>query len=340
MISSTALGESRNYDLAIRQSVFALAGLGIFWLVAKSDIEIWRSLAWWFYLISVLLLVVVFVYGLEVRGSLRWIDLGFIRLQPSELVKISTIMLLAHFFSSHNMKHLKNIFISGLIALTPTILIFFQPDLGSALILAAIWLSMVAATEVPKKYFILGGAILVGSLPLIYGLLQSYQKERLLTFFNPGLYPLGAGYNVIQSTIAVGSGGVWGRGYGRGTQSHLNFLPENHTDFIFATLAEELGLVGSALLLALFGVIIWRLLIGSLKLPKFEAYVVIGFLALIFFQAAVNIGMNIGLAPVTGITLPFVSYGGSSLLTLLFGLGLVQSAQRQKAPAEVVDDPS
>lgn len=340
MISSTALGESRNYDLAIRQSAFALTGLVLFWLVTKSDTQVWRSLAWVFYLVSVLLLVVVFVYGLEVRGSLRWIDLGFIRLQPSELVKISTIVLLAHFLSSRNMKHLKNILISGLIAFVPGALIFVQPDLGSALILGAIWLGLVAATDVPKKYLMLGGAIFVGSLPLIYGLLQSYQKERLLTFFNPGLDPLGAGYNVIQSTIAVGSGGVWGLGFGRGTQSHLNFLPEHHTDFIFATLAEELGLVGSALLLSLFGVIIWRLLVGSLSLPKFEGLVVIGFLVLIFFQAAVNIGMNIGLAPVTGITLPFVSYGGSSLLTLLFGLGLVQSAMRRKDRAEVVDDPS
>ena len=339
MISSTALGESRNYDLAIRQSVFAVVGITIFWIVSQSDIRTWRSLAWVFYIVSVLLLLIVFIYGLEVRGSLRWIDLGFFRLQPSEIVKISTILMLAHFLSSRNMRRLKNIAVSGLIALIPSVLIFIQPDLGSALILIFIWLGMVVVTEVPKKYFLAGLALFIGILPLLYGLLQPYQKERILTFFDPGRDPLGSGYNVVQSIIAVGSGGLTGLGFGRGTQSHLNFLPEHHTDFIFATLAEELGLLGSVLLLLLFGIVIFRLLRGSLKLPRFGGLVLIGLLVLIFSQTVINIGMNIGLAPVTGITLPFVSYGGSSLVTLLFGLGLAQSAMQSKSAVEVVDEP-
>ncbi|HET7713934.1 MAG TPA: rod shape-determining protein RodA [Patescibacteria group bacterium] len=339
MISSTALGESRNYDLAVRQGLFAVAGITLFFIIARSDIEIWRSLAWVFYAASVVLLVAVFIYGLEVRGSLRWIDLGFFRLQPSELVKITTILVLAHFLSSRNMRSLKNIFISALLALIPAILIFLQPDLGSALILGALWIGMMIPTEIPKKYFFMGGALILVSLPVVYNLLQPYQKDRLLTFFNPGSDPLGVGYNVIQSTIAVGSGGLLGRGFGRGTQSHLNFLPEHHTDFIFATLAEELGLLGAALLLLLLGIVIWRLLFGALRLPRFGGFVLIGLMVLIFFQAVVNIGMNIGLVPVTGITLPFVSYGGSSLMTLLAGLGLAQAALRRKKLAEVVDEP-
>lgn len=339
MISSTTLGEANNYDLAIRQLVFAGIGVGLMFSLTRIDYHSWRPFAWFLYIGSILLLVFVFFYGIQVRGSVRWIDLGVFRLQPSELVKISATLLLAHILSSHDMKKIKNILLSFAIVLIPASFVYLQPDLGSALVLMAIWFGMILNTEAPKKYFLAAGAFALVSLPIVYNfLLHGYQKTRLLSFINPSQDPLGTGYNVIQSTIAVGSGGLFGLGYGRGTQSHLNFLPEHSTDFIFATLAEELGLVGTLILLILLGIIFWRLIKSIPGTNSFGGLILVGLFVLICFQAAVNIGMNIGLAPVTGITLPFVSYGGSSLITLLAGVGLAQSIIKSRRVEEIIDD--
>jgi rod shape determining protein RodA len=338
MIASTTLGESGNLDLATRQVVFASVGLGLFFVVTRFDFELWKPFSWVFYVFSMLLLIFVFLYGLEVRGSSRWIDLGIFRLQPSELVKLSSILVLASFMGSRNMKKIKNVILSGILMAVPLVFVFLQPDLGTAGVLAAVWIGMLMASGVRPKFLLTGVALAVIALPLLYTNLQDYQKDRITTFLNPGSDPLGSGYNVIQSTIAVGSGGMFGRGFGRGTQSHLNFLPEHHTDFIFATLAEELGLVGSLLLIGLLGILLWRLGRGILKTNRFGGLVLVGIFVLTAFQASVNIGMNIGLAPITGITLPFVSYGGSSLITMIIGIGLAQSIIRRRPQIESIDE--
>lgn len=338
MIASTALGELQNYDLAIRQAVFALIGLILFFAFFRVDPELWQPLSYAIYIVSVAALIVTFVYGLEVRGSLRWIDIGVFRFQPSEIVKLATILTLANFLTTHQMRKLRNVLISAGIALLPTGLIFLQPDLGSAVVLTLIWVGMILTTDIARKYILIGIGLVVTAVPLAYEFLQPYQRERLLTFLNPGADPLGAGYNVIQSTIAVGSGGIFGLGFGRGTQSHLNFLPEHHTDFIFATLAEELGLVGTLMLFTLLGILIWRLLKNLSYVSRFGGFVLMGLFVLIATQAAINIGMNIGLAPVTGITLPFVSYGGSSLITLMIGLGIAEAIIVRRTRGEIVDE--
>lgn len=338
MVASTTLGESGNLDLATRQAVFAAIGLGLFFVVTRFDFELWKPFSWIFYAVSVALLILVFFYGLEVRGSSRWIDLGIFRLQPSELVKLSTILVLAAFMDGRNMKRIKNVILSGILMAVPLVFVFLQPDLGTAGVLGAVWIGMLLASGVRPKFLLTGLALAVIALPILYTNLQTYQKDRIATFLNPGSDPLGAGYNVIQSTIAVGSGGVFGRGFGRGTQSYLNFLPEHHTDFIFATLAEELGLVGSLLLMGLLGVLLWRIGQGIFKTNRFGGLVLVGIFVLVAFQAAVNIGMNIGLAPVTGITLPFVSYGGSSLITMMMGIGLAQSIIRRRPQIGTIDE--
>lgn len=338
MILSTALGESNNYDLATKQVIFAGIGLVGFVTLWRSNYRMWQPLSWALYLGSVALLFGVFIYGTGSHGSVRWIDLGAFRLQPSELVKITAILLLANIFSHLDMTKIRNILFSLILVIIPAGLIFVQPDLGSALVLMAIWLGMILATEAPKRYFVFGLALLGILLPLGLHFLQTYQRNRLLSFIDPAADPLGAGYNVIQSTVAVGSGGWTGLGFGRGTQSHLNFLPEHHTDFIFATMAEELGLVGSIFLLILLGLLIWRLLAHISGGSGFGALTLIGLAVLVAFQAAINISMNIGLAPVTGITLPFVSYGGSSLITLMAGMGLAMSVIRHRTIHLLIDE--
>jgi rod shape determining protein RodA len=339
MILSTTLGEAGSYDLPIRQGVFALVGLTFLFTINRFDHQIWRPLSLLFYLASVALLVLVFTYGVAAKGSVRWIDLGIFRFQPSELVKISTILLLADFMATHNMKKLGNVIISALFAVIPAGLVFLQPDLGSSLVLLAIWLGMILLTEVPKKFFLAVGLSVLVILPFAVNFLQPYQRNRLVSFLDPSIDPLGAGYNVIQSTVAVGSGGLFGLGFGRGTQSHLNFLPEHHTDFIFATMAEELGLLGALLLLILLVTILFRLLKTIGRVGFFGSLTLVGLFVLVAFQAAINIGMNIGIAPVTGITLPFVSYGGSSLITLMVGIGLAESIIRTRKNGEIDELP-
>jgi rod shape determining protein RodA len=339
MILSTTLGEAGLYDLAIRQGVFALIGLGFLFTVNRFDYQIWRPLSLILYLISVGLLLFVFAYGFAAKGSVRWIDLGVFRFQPSELVKITTVILLADYMTTHNMKKFINLVTTAIFAAVPAALILIQPDLGSALVLLAIWLGMILLTEAPKKIFLTTGLVILVALPFAINFLQPYQRNRLISFLDPSADPLGTGYNVIQSTVAVGSGGLFGLGFGRGTQSHLNFLPEHHTDFIFATMAEELGLFGALLLLALLTIILVSLLHKIGRVSFFGSLTLVGLFVLIAFQAAINIGMNIGLAPVTGITLPFVSYGGSSLITLLAGIGLAESIIRTSKTKDIDDPP-
>ncbi|MBI3485644.1 rod shape-determining protein RodA [Candidatus Daviesbacteria bacterium] len=313
---------------ALAQAIFAIIGLGGFFLLSNFDYRMFKPLNRVIYFSILFLLVVVFLIGFETRGSLRWISLGPFNLQPSEFAKISLILCLAEFWSN-NSPNWKNIAKSLVILLPFTLLIFRQPDLGTALTLGFIWLSLLIATNVSliklAVIFILNFIL----APLGWLFLKSYQKQRLISFIFPGQDPLGVGYNVIQSTIAVGSGEIFGRGLGRGTQSRLQFLPEFRTDFIFAFIAEELGLIGSAIVLGLYLAIFYfcfKILINTKE--QFGDLLVIGIVSMLFFQVFVNIGMNTGILPITGITLPLLSYGGSSIITTLLSLGIVSSVKK------------
>lgn len=278
---------------------------------------------------GVLLLISLFVIGSTVKGATSWINLGVFSLQPSDPMKIILILLLAKYFSRRHMeiKNPKHIIVSGIYFMIPFTLIFLQPDFGSAAILFLIWFGLVLVSGISKKHLalILGGIVLAAGVMWMF-VLQPYQQDRILSFLDPLADIQGAGYNAYQSTIAVGSGQLLGKGVGFGTQSRLKFLPEYQTDFIFAAFAEEWGFVGSILILLLIAVVVWRVLrIGNHAASNFETLFAFGFAIMIMSHVLINVGMNIGLLPVTGITLPFLSYGGSHLITLFAGLGILMS---------------
>ncbi len=316
------------------QVVFAAIGLLALIGVAQIDYRVWSKTTTWMYFAALSLLLIVRFAGKTVLGGQRWINLGFFQLQPSELVKLVLIIVLAKFFSEHydRMDRPRYLFQSMVFMLIPAALVMSQPDLGTAMVLTFIWLAMVLSTKVQKKYlaaiFVLGAI----SLPIVIGFLKPYQKARLVTFFNPTANPLGSGYNVVQSTIAVGSGQWFGRGLAAGSQSQLNFLPSQHTDFIFAVLAEKLGFVGALLLLFLFAALLLRgLVIAWRARDRFGMFLAIGIVAMLLFHMFINVGMNIGIMPVTGIPLPFVSYGGTSLIIGMAAVGILESiAVRRK----------
>jgi rod shape determining protein RodA len=321
--------ESPDYGKVVRQLVFAMVGLAVFFFTSFFDYRFFKTAAWFAYVLGLILLVSVLLFGAEIRGATGWFAVGNLTFQPVELAKILLLIFLARFFSDHidSPNHWRMIIITGLMTALYIGLIILQPDLGSALLLFFIWLGMILFTKIKKKHllFIAVGLILVALISWNF-VLYDYQRERVETFLNPSLDPLGQGYNVSQSIVAIGSGGVFGRGLGLGTQSQLNFLPEAEEDFIFAVIAEELGFVGILLLLTLFTLLFWRLLKALRKSrDNFSFYVILGVILMIYVQMIVNISTNIGLMPVAGIPLPLISAGGSSLLTTLMALGLVES---------------
>ncbi|NLB82631.1 MAG: rod shape-determining protein RodA [Synergistaceae bacterium] len=284
------------------------------------------GLAYPIYVGALMVLFSVMVLGLTVKGSQSWLSLGFLRFQPSEFGKVALILVLA--------KHLcryppltASSFLSALgLAGASGMLVLLQPDAGSALVYGAITLVTVSAAGTPWKYPLTLGGMALLFIPFGWGILKEYQKARIMVFIDPWSDPLGAGYNVIQSRIAVGSGGLLGKGFLEGMQSKLRFLPEPHTDFIFSVFSEEFGFVGAIGILLLFGLLFWRLLDTGMRTKDSRAKVLIaGISAWIWFQTAESIGMSMGLLPVTGLPLPFVSYGGSSLLALSIALALAQS---------------
>jgi rod shape determining protein RodA len=285
------------------------------------------------YVIAVLLLVIVLVVGDAIRGARGWLELGIFNFQPVEFAKIAIIVGLAQFFSRkrEEIRELKTVIHSALFVVAPVGLALFQPDMGAAVILSCVWFGMLLSTAVQKKH--IAGLVVLFALVGVaswHMILHDYQKQRIVTFIQPEADPQGSGYNVRQSIIAVGSGEVMGRGLGKGFQSHLRFLPERHTDFIFASFAEELGFVGAGVLVIVFGVLLIRLLfIAQQAVDNLGAYIVVGVVVLFAVQLFINIGMNIGIMPVTGITLPLLSYGGSSLVMTLFLLGLTQNVYKR-----------
>jgi rod shape determining protein RodA len=313
------------------------AGLGLMFLVAFVPIWFWRNMSAVAYGVAFLLLLVVEFFGSVGMGAQRWIDLGFIRLQPSEMMKVTLIMLLAAYYDWLDPKRTSRplwVLIPVLLIVAPTVLVLMQPNLGTALLLLLAGAAVMFCAGVSLWYFAVVAALAGGAVAAVllsrgtpWQLLHDYQYARIDTFLDPTADPLGAGYNIIQAKIALGSGGWGGKGFMQGTQSRLNFLPEKHTDFIFTTLAEEFGFIGAFSLLALYGLIIAFCVISALQnKDRFSSLLILGIAANFFFYLAVNLSMVMGMAPVVGIPLPLLSYGGSVMLVLMVSFGLVQSA--------------
>lgn len=320
-----------------RQLIWIALSLIVFFAFSFVDFRFLRRggilLSLFVLVVSPLILLVFF--GEAVRGAQSWLTVGGVYLQPADFMKILLILILAKYFSRRHIEiaHIRHILISGIYAFIPFVLIFLQPDFGSAVIIFVLWLGVIVVSGVSKKHllFVFGVAIVSFTLIWTFGFTEN-QKARIVTFIHPLADIQGAGYNAFQSTIAVGSGELFGRGIGYGTQSRLAFLPEYQTDFIFAAFAEEWGFVGSLLLFALFGVVIWRIVANAyLGSTNFETLFGLGLAILFLSQIVVHVGMNIGLLPVTGLTLPLVSYGGSHLLTEFMGLGILMGMRRYKA---------
>ena len=295
------------------------------------NIKFWHIFSYAIYFTIILLLIWVSVYGIRVSGSQRWIDLYFIVLQPSELMKISVILCLAKYYHRLKIDDV-NSFLSITVAMTiiivPIILVLSQPDLGTSVLIASSGLIILWLGGVKIKYFFYSFVTFLISLPFIISFLKPYQKLRILTFLDPDRDPLGAGYQIIQSKIAIGSGGLSGKGFLKGTQSYLEFLPEKHTDFIFTLFSEEFGFIGSVGLLLIYVIIIIRVIrIGILSRSNFSKLFRFGFAFAIFIYIIVNLSMVLGLLPIVGSPLPIMSYGGSSMLSTMIGFGIVLSAK-------------
>ncbi|HWP65724.1 MAG TPA: rod shape-determining protein RodA [Candidatus Limnocylindria bacterium] len=319
--------------LAMRQLAWLGAGVVAMLLATSFDYRRLDHSAYLIYGLCLAALIAVPLVGTVAGGSRRWLRFGPIAVQPSEFMKLGMIVLLAHWFSRSERTHhnLLQVAPALLLVAVPAGLILMQPDLGSAALLTVVSLSMMLMAGVRMRWFVLLAMPLLAVAPFLWGFLKEYQQQRILMFLDPTKDPLGAGYHVIQSTIAVGSGMVWGKGWLKGTQNHLDFLPEEHTDFIFSVFAEERGFVGSCMLMLLYLAIMLRLVVIAVRArDRFGLLLVSGVLATILWQVMVNIGMTTGLLPVVGITLPFMSYGGSSLLCLLFGAGLAMNVSMRR----------
>jgi len=300
-------------------------------LISFINIKFWFSVGYFSYIVVIGLLFWTYLFGITSSGSQRWINLYFINLQPSELMKIFIILCLAKYFHRKKLENVNSIYTiltSLIIILLPMGLVIVQPDLGTSLLIAISGIAVLWFAGINHKYFIYTVLGFLISLPFIIAFLKPYQKLRILTFLNPDKDPLGAGYQIIQSKIAVGSGGIFGKGFLKGTQSYLEFLPEKHTDFIFTLFSEEFGFVGSALLLIIYAIIIYRIVsIGASSRSYFAKIFCYSFGAAIFVFITINMSMVLGLLPIVGSPLPIMSYGGSSMLATMIGLGIVMSAK-------------
>ncbi|MCX8118430.1 MAG: rod shape-determining protein RodA [Desulfobacterota bacterium] len=329
LYSATAHEETTGMPLYFKQILWLGFGLGIMLAITFFEYRHYTDFAYLLHGVAVVLLVVVLAFGIITSGAQRWIRLGPLTFQPSEFVKISLILALAKYFQRYPGREgfsLKQIGLPLLLFLVPMGLILKQPDLGTAILLLLVFLSILVYARV--RWSVL--ATLAGTglflVPIAWRLLKDYQKQRIITFLNPDLDPLGTGYHLIQSRIAIGSGGFFGKGFMKGTQCKLGFLPEQHTDFIFSAFGEEWGLVGCAVLLGLYLLLILKgLQIAENSKDRFGAILSFGVVAMIFWHTFINIAMVLGLLPVVGIPLPLFSYGGSFLLSTLMGIGLLQN---------------
>lgn len=341
LIRSANLDTTDRADLWRTQAIYGLIGFGIFLLVAAVPYE-WLRHVWWIgYLIALALLILVLFFGESEIGDVRrWFFIGDFRLQPSFPALLFLIVSVAAVFDRSSTKErrldevdrpwqdrpgLRQYLLSAMLALVLAVLVFREPDLSTAMVFVAVWMAMAFVSEVHWAYLIGTLVLAVVALIPLWSVMEPYQQERVLTFFDRSRNP-DALYNVQQALISIGSGGVWGKGYGKGSLNRLHFLRVRHTDFVFSVVGEELGFIGSVLLILLFALLAWRLFRAALLAPDlFGRLLVVGVGAILFFQAAVNIAMNLNLFPVAGLPLPFISYGGTSLVTFLAALGLVEA---------------
>tara|TARA_B100000029_G_scaffold430825_1_gene442030 strand:- start:1197 stop:2129 length:933 start_codon:yes stop_codon:yes gene_type:complete len=295
------------------------------------NIKYWHALSYLFYITVLGLLIWASLYGVTASGSKRWINLYFINLQPSEFMKIAIIVCFAKYYHRvqiTNVNKILNILFPFTILVIPIFLVVSQPDLGTSVLIAISGIIVLWLAGINIKYFVFSSLLFVVSAPFVISFLKPYQKLRILTFFNPDRDPLGAGYQIIQSKIAVGSGGIYGKGFLKGTQGYLEFLPEKHTDFIFTLFSEEFGFIGSVILLIIYAVLIYRTIkIGTESRSFFGRLFCYGFASSIFVYVAVNMCMVLGLLPIVGSPLPIMSYGGSSMLATMIGFSIVMSAK-------------
>ena len=332
LLSIYGIGQEGGLKIFQRQLIYVILGIFLMLIFVLFDYRVFRDnnfILLGLYFFGLLLLIGVLLVGKEIRGVSSWFRIGQLGFEPVELMKLIIILVLAKYFALRHIEvyRLRHLIISGLYILFPLVLILLQPELGYVLLIILVWLAIVIVAGIRLRHIfllvLLG--IIIFSISWLF-LLQDYQKERIVSFLNPRSDPYGQGYHIIQSIIAIGSGKFFGRGLGQGTQSQLDFLPEQHTDFIFATIAEELGFLGSIFILALFGILFYRLIRISLTASNnFARLFSIGVAIIFLGQAIINIGMNMGLLPIIGIPLPFVSYGGSSMIMSFIALGIVQS---------------
>ena len=303
----------------------------MFLFLSFVKISFWYRNAYIFYLICLFLLIIVLLFGITASGSKRWVNLYFLNLQPSELMKIAIIVCFARYYhrmQSSDIQSYRFLLIPIIMIIIPCYLVVTQPDLGTSILIAGSGIFVIWIAGLNIKYFVYSGLLLLVSFPFIVSFLKPYQKSRILTFFNPDRDPLGAGYQIIQSKIAIGSGGFFGKGYLKGTQSYLEFLPEKHTDFIFTLFSEEFGFLGSIILMILYILLIIRIIsIGFFVRSFFAKLYCFGFASAVFLYVFVNIAMVVGLLPIVGAPLPIMSYGGSSMLSIMLGLSIVMSCK-------------
>lgn len=325
MLYSAANGSFQPW--ASRHAVRFGMGLGVMLIVALVDVRIWLRLAYVFYGISLMLLALVEVMGFIGMGAQRWIDLGYFNLQPSELMKIALVLALARYFHGLAMEEIgrpTRLIVPLMMIAAPAALVLRQPDLGTALMLVMAGGALFFVAGVRLWKFGVTFALTLAALPVGWQFLHSYQKQRIMTFLNPEADPLGAGYHIIQSKIALGSGGLSGKGFLQGTQGHLRFLPEMQTDFIFTMLAEEFGMIGGLVLIGLYGLLlVYGIAISMRSYSHFGRLVGLGVTVTFFLYVFINIAMVMGLIPVVGVPLPLISYGGTAMMTLLIGFGLL-----------------
>ncbi len=328
-IHSTESGEFSYYTK--NHLIRLISFFVMFLFLSFVRITFWYRNAYIFYFICLFLLITVLLFGITASGSKRWVNLYFLNLQPSELMKIAIIICFARYYhrtQSSDIQNYRFLLIPMVLIIIPCYLVIQQPDLGTSILIALSGLAIIWLAGLNIKYFVYSGLLFLVSFPFVVSILKPYQKSRILTFFNPDRDPLGAGYQIIQSKIAIGSGGFFGKGYLKGTQSYLEFLPEKHTDFIFTLFSEEFGFLGSIILLLLYILLIYRVIsIGFYVRSFFSKLYCFGFAAAIFLYVFVNISMVLGLLPIVGAPLPIMSYGGSSMLSIMLGLSIVMSCK-------------
>jgi len=326
---ASAAPSPRLWKMQLVWTALALGSALVLQLLRKSTL--YRAVPW-LYVGVLLLLVGVLLFGREVNGARAWFVIGPLRLQPSELGKLALILVLARYLHAHPLEGWRDYLVPVLLAAPPILLTAAEPDLGGALVMVAIVAGMFFVRGVPLRHLLLAGALVLVLVPtVIWPNLKPYQQERVLVVLNPARDPLGAGFQVIQSMIAIGSGGLAGKGYGQGTQAQLGFIPERQTDFIFSVWAEEMGFVGALAVLLGYAFLLYRLGVMAMEaLHDGDRLLIAGVLSFLAFQVLVNVGVTLGVAPVTGITLPLMSYGGTSLLTTYLALGLAQLVYRDR----------